>query len=207
MKIKIPGLPGVYYNTDAESTAVTAAFTAAGRRAPKPQGYAVQLLPVLWSFDVDLREVPPDHPMQYLHPEGAHSIDGLARDERLAELGRELDFALRFAAAVNDEAESAITRLVGREESEEGIVIEIDDGRDPDEGTVDALEGESEFDSEPELEGESTPELADEARHSSEPGREPDEDPPRDRTEDESGTGDENSDGDEDDEFDTDPIR
>ena len=190
MKIKIPGLPGVYYNTDSESTAVTAAFTAAGRRAPKPQGYAVQLLPVLWSIDVDLREVPSDHPMQYLHPEGAHSIDELARDEPTAALGREFDFALRFAAAVNDQTESAITGLVGQEESQDGIVIEIDDGSTREDDTVDALEEESGTDT------------ADEPRHSGEPGWETN----RDRTEDENGV-DDGRDEDETDDFDTEPVR
>lgn len=125
MRVSIPGLPGVYYDTEADSTAVTAVFTAAGRRAPKPQGYAVQALPVLWSLDVDLREVPADHPLQYLHPEGAHSLEELS-DRRVAGVGRDLDFGLRFLAAVNDRTEESVMRLVGRDESVEGTVIEIE---------------------------------------------------------------------------------
>lgn len=128
MKVSIPGLPGVYYDTNAESTAISATMTLAGRRAPKPYGYAAQLLPILWSFDIDLREVPSDHPFQYLHPEGAHSFDELARDDRLAELGRELDFALQFVNSVNDETEAAVSKLVGREDDGEEIVIEVEAG-------------------------------------------------------------------------------
>lgn len=126
MKVSIPGLPGVYYDTNAESTAISATMTLAGRRAPKPYGYAAQLLPILWSFDIDLREVPSDHPFQYLHPEGAHSFDELARDDRMAELGRELDFALQFVNSVNDETEAAVSKLVGREDDGEEIVIEVE---------------------------------------------------------------------------------
>ncbi|WP_276255420.1 hypothetical protein [Halomontanus rarus] len=128
MKVSIPGLPGVYYDTNAESTAISATMTLAGRRAPKPYGYAAQLLPILWSFDIDLREVPSDHPFQYLHPEGAHSFDELARDDRMAELGRELDFALQFVNSVNDETEAAVSKLVGREDDGEEIVIEVEAG-------------------------------------------------------------------------------
>lgn len=128
MKVSIPGLPGVYYDTNAESTAISATMTLAGRRAPKPYGYAAQLLPILWSFDIDLREVPSDHPFQYLHPEGAHSFDELARDDRMAELGRELDFALQFVNSVNDETEAAVSKLIGREDDGDEIVIEVEAG-------------------------------------------------------------------------------
>ncbi|ELY60937.1 hypothetical protein C491_01691 [Natronococcus amylolyticus DSM 10524] len=106
MRISIPGFDGVYFDTDAESSALTLAFTAAGRRAPKPQGYAVQLLPYLWSFDVDLREVPNDHPIQYLHPEGAQSLGELPAERGVRQAGTELETVLRFAWAVNDELES-----------------------------------------------------------------------------------------------------
>ncbi|MCU4974350.1 hypothetical protein OB955_16625 [Halobacteria archaeon AArc-m2/3/4] len=156
MKVSIPGLPGVYYDTNAESTAISATMTLAGRRAPKPYGYAAQLLPILWSFDVDLREVPSDHPFQYLHPEGAHSFDELARDDRLAELGRELDFALQFANSVNEETEAAVSKLVGREDGgdSEAIVIEVQAG----DGEVVDLERERERTHEHEFDIEDDPE-------------------------------------------------
>lgn len=129
MRISIPGVPGVYYDTDAKSTAVTAVLTAAGRYAPKPKGYALQVLPQLWSFDVDLREVPSDHPFQYLHPEGAHSIEELTREQVFgADVGRELEYALQFAWAVNRETEGAIESVIGRRVDEDGLVVEIDDG-------------------------------------------------------------------------------
>ncbi len=127
MRLSIPGVPGIYYDTDARSTALTVALTAAGRRAPKPHGYAVQVLPYLWSFDVDLREVPADHPLQYLHPEGARSVDQLTRDQLRADVGPELDRVLRLVWAVNEETETALERLVGIRESEEGVIIEIED--------------------------------------------------------------------------------
>ncbi|WIV68055.1 hypothetical protein [Natrialbaceae archaeon AArc-T1-2] len=128
MRLSIPGVPGVYYDTDARSTALTIALTAAGRRAPKPQGYAVQVVPYLWSFDVDLREVPNDHPFQYLHPEGARSIDQLTRDRLGTDVDPELDRLLRFAWAVNEETETAFETLLGRRETADGVVIEIDEG-------------------------------------------------------------------------------
>ncbi|WP_255193193.1 hypothetical protein [Natronobeatus ordinarius] len=128
MRLTIPGLPGVYYDTDARSTALTVAFTLAGRRAPKPQGYGLQLLPYVWSFDVDLREVPADHPFQYLHPEGARSLEELSRGDLDGEVSRELDRALRFAWAVNEETEGAFEQLLGVERREDGVVIEIDEG-------------------------------------------------------------------------------
>lgn len=145
MRLSIPGLPGVYYNTDGESTALTVAFTAAGRRAPKPQGYALQMIPHLWSFDVDLQEVPRDHPIQYLHPEGAQSIQELARDDGIREVGDQFDQVLRFVWAVNDQTESAARRLVGSPDAEDGVVIEIEEG----DVTVDGEqldEGDGEFD-------------------------------------------------------------
>jgi hypothetical protein len=128
MRISIPGFDGFYYDTDAESSALTLAFTAAGRRAPKPQGYAVQLLPYLWSFDVDLREVPNDHPIQYLHPEGAQSLGELPAERNVRQAGADLEAVLRFAWAVNDEVESATGKLVGKERSHDGVTIEITDG-------------------------------------------------------------------------------
>ncbi|GAB3036757.1 hypothetical protein [Natronobiforma cellulositropha] len=127
MKLSVPGLPGVSYDTNAESTATTALSTAAGRCAPKPHGYAVQLLPVLWALEVDLREVPPDHPFQYLHPEGAHCLETLLEDERVAVVGRGGDAAIRFVGAVNDEVERGLTRAIGRERpDEEAVTIEIE---------------------------------------------------------------------------------
>ncbi|MFU8868474.1 hypothetical protein [Natronococcus sp.] len=128
MRISIPGFDGVYFDTDAESSALTLAFTAAGRRAPKPQGYAVQLLPYLWSFDVDLREVPNDHPIQYLHPEGAQSLGELPAERGIQQAGAELETVLRFAWAVNDEVESATGKMVGRQRDHDGVTIEITDG-------------------------------------------------------------------------------
>ena len=147
MRLSIPGLPGVYYDTDARSTALTAAFTLAGRRAPKPQGYGLQLLPYVWSFDVDLREVPADHPLQYLHPEGARSLEALSRGDLDGSVSRELDRTLRFAWAVSEETEGAFEQLLGVEEHDDGIVIEIDEGAleeavDGDLGAVDEVEPE-----------------------------------------------------------------
>ncbi|WP_114577452.1 hypothetical protein [Saliphagus sp. LR7] len=130
MKITVPGLPGVSYDTDAESTAISATLTAAGRKAPKPQGYAIQLLPLLWSIDVDLQEAPNEHPIQYLHPEGAHSLDELPTDHRLRRLAREADGALRLVGDVNAETEAAVGELMGHEraDGEEWTEIEIEDG-------------------------------------------------------------------------------
>jgi hypothetical protein len=130
MRISIPGFDGVYFDTEAESSALTLAFTAAGRRAPKPQGYAVQLLPYLWSFNVDLREVPTDHPIQYLHPEGAQSLGELPAERGIRQAGTELETVLRFAWAVNDELESATGKMVGRDPKSvhDGVTIEITDG-------------------------------------------------------------------------------
>ncbi|NKE37575.1 hypothetical protein GWG54_17545 [Natronococcus sp. JC468] len=129
MRISIPGLDGVYFDTDAESSALALAFTAAGRRAPKPHGYAVQLLPHLWSFDVDLREVPNGHPVQYLHPEGARSLGELSGEGGVRRAGTELERVLRFVWAVNQQVESATGTLIGHErEAHDGVTIEIDDG-------------------------------------------------------------------------------
>ncbi|OAQ51901.1 hypothetical protein HTG_14715 [Natrinema mahii] len=130
MRLSIPGAPGVYFDTDAESTAINVALTAAGRRAPKPQGYAVQALPYLWSFDVDLREVPTDHPIQYLHPEGAKSPSEGVSQRGIREAGTELESVLRFVWSVNEELESATTRLLGGGSGEpaEGVTIEIREG-------------------------------------------------------------------------------
>jgi hypothetical protein len=128
MRISIPGFDGLYYDTDAESSAVTVALTMAGRRAPKPQGYAVQLLPYLWSFDVDLREVPNDHPVQYLHPEGAQSLGELPAERGVRQAGADLETVLQFVWAVNREVESATGKLVGRESDHDGVTIEITDG-------------------------------------------------------------------------------
>ncbi|WP_254766549.1 hypothetical protein [Salinilacihabitans rarus] len=130
MKIDIPALPGIYYDTDAESTAVTVALTAAGRRAPKPQGYAVQLLPYLWGLQVDLREVPSDHPLQYLHPEGARSVQEFTRDRNASEVARDVDRAVRTLWEINAETERGVERLLGRPDrpAESGITIEIEEG-------------------------------------------------------------------------------
>lgn len=130
MKITVPGLPGVSYDTGAEKTAISATLTAAGRRAPKPQGYAIQFLPLLWSIEVDLQEVPSDHAIQYLHPEGAHSLEELPADHRLRRLAREADGALRLAGEMNAETEAAVGTLLGEseEDDEEWTKIEIENG-------------------------------------------------------------------------------
>ncbi|SFB82123.1 hypothetical protein SAMN05444422_102207 [Halobiforma haloterrestris] len=188
MRVSIPGVPGLYYDTDAGTTAIATVFSAAGRRAPKPQGYALQVLPYLWSFDVDLREVPNEHPIQYLHPEGARSPgelpSGVARDlgagpamaagdlspeydrdrdrdrghdhehdhthdselepepesgpepdrghgpgrSAVGSAGAELESVLRFVWEVNREVESAASRMLGRSEDHDGVVIEIQEG-------------------------------------------------------------------------------
>lgn len=130
MRVSIPGAPGVYFDTDAASPAINVALTAAGRRAPKPQGYAIQALPYLWSFDVDLQEVPTDHPIQYLHPEGARSLGEISPQRGVREAGTELESVLRFVWSVNEEVESATTQLLGaRSASEdEGVTIEIQEG-------------------------------------------------------------------------------
>lgn len=129
MRVSIPGLPGVYYDTDSGSTAIGVASTAVGRKAPKPQGYAIQLLPYLWSFDVDLREVPNDHPIQYLHPEGAQSLGELSPQRGVREAGNELESVLRFVWSVNQEVESTANQLIGRGPEKDGVVIEIQEGR------------------------------------------------------------------------------
>jgi len=118
MKLSIPGLPGVSYNTDARSTALSVVLTAAGRRAPKPQGYALQALPQLLSLEMDLNEVPDDHPFHRLHPTGAQSLERRARQQGqgpvLETVGRELDRALLFAWAVDIETQAGLDRLIGR---------------------------------------------------------------------------------------------
>jgi len=121
-------MPGVYFDTDGESTAKTVALTAAGRRAPKPQGYALQFLPYLWSFDLDLREVPTDHPIQYLHPEGARSLGTLTDQRGVREVGTELESVLRFVWSVNQEVESATSQLLGVSSDDNGVAIEIQNG-------------------------------------------------------------------------------
>jgi len=128
MRLSIPGMPGVYFDTDGESTAKTVALTAAGRRAPKPQGYALQFLPYLWSFNVDLREVPTDHPIQYLHPEGARSLGSLVDQRGAREVGTELESVLRFVWSINQEVESATSQLLGGSPVDDGVTIEIQDG-------------------------------------------------------------------------------
>jgi hypothetical protein len=109
MRISIPGFDGLYYDTDAESS-------------------AVQLLPYLWSFDVDLREIPNDHPIQYLHPEGAQSLGELPAERGVRRAGSDLESVLQFVWAVNQEIESATGKLVGRERDHDGVTIEITDG-------------------------------------------------------------------------------
>ncbi|MEY7848816.1 hypothetical protein AB7C87_06380 [Natrarchaeobius sp. A-rgal3] len=128
MRVSIPGVPGVYYDTDSGTTAIASVTTAAGRYAPKPKGYAIQLLPYLWSFDVDLHEVPNDHPIQFLHPEGARSLGTLSSTPGPRRTGDDLESVLRFVWSVNREVESATNRLVGRSEGHDGVVIEIEDG-------------------------------------------------------------------------------
>ncbi|ELY68766.1 hypothetical protein [Natrinema versiforme] len=130
MRVSVPGAPGVYFDTDAESTAINVALTAAGRRAPKPQGYAIQALPYLWSFDVDLQEVPTDHPIQFLHPEGARSLGEISPQRGVREAGTELESVLRFVWSVNEEVESATTHLLGAAPAseDEGVTIEIQEG-------------------------------------------------------------------------------
>lgn len=134
MRVSVPGLPGVYYDTDAGTTALTTVFSVAGRKAPKPKGYALQALPYLWSFEVDLQEVPNDHPLQYLHPEGARSLNALSpedvprTEQGLRTAGTELEAVLRFVWEVNREVESAANRMLGTSPDDEGVVIEIEDG-------------------------------------------------------------------------------
>ncbi|THE65237.1 hypothetical protein D8Y22_08485 [Salinadaptatus halalkaliphilus] len=143
MRVSIPGTPGIYYDTDAGSSALQVALTAAGRRAPKPKGYAIQLLPYLWSFDVDLREVPTEHPIQYLHPEGARSLGELSAERGVQRAGADLEAVLQFAWAVNREVESGANSLLGIESATEGVVIEIEDGSvgvDGDELETDAFD-------------------------------------------------------------------
>ncbi|MXV64539.1 hypothetical protein GS429_21180 [Natronorubrum sp. JWXQ-INN-674] len=154
MRFSIPGVPGVYYDTDSGTTAIGVAMTAAGRKAPKPKGYAIQLLPYLWSFDVDLHEVPNDHPIQYLHPEGAQSLGELSPERGMRQAGTELESVLRFAWSVNQEVESATNQLIGRSDAHEGTVIEIQDGSIGVDGTE--LETD-EFDIEAESAGEADP--------------------------------------------------
>ena len=128
MRLSIPGMPGVYFDTDSESTAKTIALTAAGRRAPKPQGYALQFLPSLWSFELDLREVPTEHPIQSLHPEGARSLDLLVDQRGVRGLGTELESVLRFVWSVNHEVESATSQLLGESSVDDGVTIAIREG-------------------------------------------------------------------------------
>ncbi|MDQ2051145.1 hypothetical protein RBH26_11700 [Natronolimnohabitans sp. A-GB9] len=128
MRLSIPGLPGVYYDTDSGTTAIGVATTAIGRKAPKPKGYAIQLLPYLWSFDVDLHEVPNDHPIQYLHPEGAQSLGELSPEQNVRRAGTELESVLRFVWSINQEVESTTNQLLGRSQSDDGVVIEIEAG-------------------------------------------------------------------------------
>ncbi len=128
MRVTVPGVPGVYFDTDGESTAKTIALSAVGRRAPKPQGYALQVLPYLWSFDVDLREVPNDHPIQYLHPEGAQSMGELSPRRGVHEAGTELESVLRFVWSVNQEVESATGQLLGMSSGDDGVTIEVQEG-------------------------------------------------------------------------------
>jgi len=128
MRLSIPGIPGVYYDTDSGSTAIGVALTAAGRKAPKPKGYAIQLLPYLWSFEVDLRDVPTDHPIQYLHPEGAQSLGEVGAGRPVREVGTELESVLRFVLSVNQTVESTTNQFLGRPRDTEGVTIEITDG-------------------------------------------------------------------------------
>ncbi|ELZ01586.1 hypothetical protein C482_06027 [Natrialba chahannaoensis JCM 10990] len=128
MRLSIPGLPGVYYDTDAGTTAIATLMSTAGRRAPKPKGYAIQALPYLWSFNVDLHEVPNDHPIQYLHPESAVSLGELSADRHARQAGTELESVLRFAWSVNQEVESATSSLLGQTQTQDGVTIDIRDG-------------------------------------------------------------------------------
>lgn len=127
MRISVPGLAGVYYDTDAKSTVLTTALTAVGRKTPKPQGYAVQALPLLWSLDVDLREVPSDHPLQYLHPEGARSVEEFTTGRVTGRgLSTEFERLLALAWQVERETERGLDGLVGRDREEPaGTPIEI----------------------------------------------------------------------------------
>ncbi|NGM68300.1 hypothetical protein G6M89_04625 [Natronolimnobius sp. AArcel1] len=128
MRVSIPGVPGVYYDTDTGTTAMATVFSFAGRKAPKPKGYALQALPYLWSFEVDLHEVPNTHPIQYLHPEGAQSLGTLSPERSVRQAGTELEAVLRFAWEVNREVETATNSLIGRAPEDDGVVIEIKDG-------------------------------------------------------------------------------
>ncbi len=128
MRLSIPGLPGVAYDTDTGTSAIGVAMTAAGRYAPKPKGYALQLLPYLWSFEVDLREVPTDHPIQYLHPEGTQSLASLPTTSSLQTASGDLEAVLRFVWAVNRKLEETTDELLGRGGTDHDVVIDIQDG-------------------------------------------------------------------------------
>ncbi|ELY67882.1 hypothetical protein C490_10320 [Natronobacterium gregoryi SP2] len=121
-------MPGTYYDTNTGSTAIGIATAAIGRKVPKPKGYAIQLLPYLWSFEVDLREVPTDHPIQYLHPEGAQSVGELGTERPLREAGTELESVFRFVLSVSQALESTTNELLGRPVETEGVTIEIQAG-------------------------------------------------------------------------------
>ncbi len=144
MRLSIPGAPGVYYDTDSGTSAIGVAMTAAGRYAPKPKGYAIQLLPYLWSFEVDLCELPNDHPIQYLHPEGAMSLASVSTDRSGRTAGADLEVVLRFVWAVNREVEGAANQLIGRRDADhDGVVIDVQQGSvtvDDSELTTDAFD-------------------------------------------------------------------
>ncbi|AGB14946.1 hypothetical protein Halru_0302 [Halovivax ruber XH-70] len=133
MRVSVPGIPGVYYDTDAKTTMFTTALTAASRRTPKPNAYALQALALLWSIDVDLREVPNDHPLQYLHPEGAYSLEEFSRDRLPGpDVGGGVERGFQLAYAVNRQAERGIDSVLGRDDATtEGTVIEITEGTEP----------------------------------------------------------------------------
>lgn len=127
MRVSVPGVPGVYYDTDTGTTAMATAFSLAGRTAPKPKGYALQALPYLWSFEVDLHECPTRTRFSTSIP-SAQSLGALSPDQSVRQAGIELEAVLRFAWEVNREVETATNSLIGRAPEDDGVVIEIEDG-------------------------------------------------------------------------------
>lgn len=139
MRRSIPGFPGLYYDSDVETTALSVVLTAAGRYAPKPNGYVIQALPYLWSFDVDLRDVPSDHPIQYLHPDGARDLRSITDRRETTVMAHEVDRLLRFVLSVNRALETSTRTALGVDagagdstediNADDTVVIEIEDGR------------------------------------------------------------------------------
>ena len=134
MRRSIPGIPGLYYDSDSQTTALSVILTAAGRYAPNPKGYVIQALPALWSFEVDLSDVPADHPIQFLHPEGSRDLHRITDRRETAAMAREVDRLLRFALSVNRALETSTRSTLGvgnspvDADTNDAVVIDIEDG-------------------------------------------------------------------------------